>query len=210
MQARWGSHGDYPIIVLAPASVREIYTETIRAFDLAETFRTPVDRAVRPGHRAAHRDRRTGRRRRRRAGAAQVGERSARGVPAVRCRCRRHSRHGAARRRLPGAHHRPHSRGRRLSQPASRDREPQPRTAAGQARRASRRHRFLGGAGLRRCRRRGGGDRHQRPRRDPRRRAVPRARPARRAVPSDHAVAVSGACLARSHGARAQRCWCRS
>lgn len=42
MQARWGSHGDYPIIVLAPASVREIYTETIRAFDLAETFRTPV------------------------------------------------------------------------------------------------------------------------------------------------------------------------
>ncbi len=32
MQARWGSHGDYPIIVLAPASVREIYSETIRAF----------------------------------------------------------------------------------------------------------------------------------------------------------------------------------
>ena len=42
MQARWGSHGDYPIIVLAPASVREIYDETIRAFDLAETLRTPV------------------------------------------------------------------------------------------------------------------------------------------------------------------------
>jgi 2-oxoglutarate/2-oxoacid ferredoxin oxidoreductase subunit alpha len=42
MQARWGSHGDYPIIVVAPASVREIYTETIRAFDLAERFRTPV------------------------------------------------------------------------------------------------------------------------------------------------------------------------
>jgi 2-oxoglutarate/2-oxoacid ferredoxin oxidoreductase subunit alpha len=42
MQARWGSHGDYPIIVLAPASVREIYFETIRAFDLAESFRTPV------------------------------------------------------------------------------------------------------------------------------------------------------------------------
>ena len=42
MQARWGSHGDYPIIVLAPASVREIYTETLRAFDLAETCRTPV------------------------------------------------------------------------------------------------------------------------------------------------------------------------
>lgn len=42
MQARWGSHGDYPIIVLAPASVREIYDETLRAFDLAETYRTPV------------------------------------------------------------------------------------------------------------------------------------------------------------------------
>ncbi|MBE0624942.1 MAG: 2-oxoacid:acceptor oxidoreductase subunit alpha [Burkholderiales bacterium] len=42
MQTRWGSHGDYPMIVLAPASVREIYTETVRAFDLAETFRTPV------------------------------------------------------------------------------------------------------------------------------------------------------------------------
>jgi 2-oxoglutarate/2-oxoacid ferredoxin oxidoreductase subunit alpha len=42
MQSRWGSHGDYPIIVLAPASVREIYFETIRAFELAETFRTPV------------------------------------------------------------------------------------------------------------------------------------------------------------------------
>jgi 2-oxoglutarate ferredoxin oxidoreductase subunit alpha len=42
MQARWGSHGDYPIIVLAPASVREVYFETLRAFDLAETFRTPV------------------------------------------------------------------------------------------------------------------------------------------------------------------------
>jgi 2-oxoglutarate ferredoxin oxidoreductase subunit alpha len=42
MQSRWGSHGDYPIIVLAPASVREIYDETIRAFDLAETLRTPV------------------------------------------------------------------------------------------------------------------------------------------------------------------------
>ena len=42
MQARWGSHGDYPIIAVAPASVREIYSETIRAFDLAETLRTPV------------------------------------------------------------------------------------------------------------------------------------------------------------------------
>jgi 2-oxoglutarate ferredoxin oxidoreductase subunit alpha len=42
MQARWGSHGDYPIIVLAPGSVREIFDETIRAFALSETLRSPV------------------------------------------------------------------------------------------------------------------------------------------------------------------------
>ncbi|NVO14691.1 MAG: 2-oxoacid:acceptor oxidoreductase subunit alpha [Rhodoplanes sp.] len=42
MQARFGSHGDRPVIALAPASVQEIYTETIRAFDLAERLRTPV------------------------------------------------------------------------------------------------------------------------------------------------------------------------
>jgi 2-oxoglutarate ferredoxin oxidoreductase subunit alpha len=42
MQARWGSHGDHPIIVVTPASVQEIYTETARAFNLAEEFRTPV------------------------------------------------------------------------------------------------------------------------------------------------------------------------
>jgi 2-oxoglutarate ferredoxin oxidoreductase subunit alpha len=42
MQARWGTHGDHPIIVVAPASVQEIYDETIRAFNLAEEFRSPV------------------------------------------------------------------------------------------------------------------------------------------------------------------------
>jgi 2-oxoglutarate ferredoxin oxidoreductase subunit alpha len=42
MQARWGTHGDHPVIVVAPASVQEIYDETIRAFNLAEEFRTPV------------------------------------------------------------------------------------------------------------------------------------------------------------------------
>ncbi|RAI43387.1 2-oxoacid:acceptor oxidoreductase subunit alpha [Rhodoplanes roseus] len=42
MQARFGSHGDRPVVALAPASVQEIYTETIRAFDLAEQLRTPV------------------------------------------------------------------------------------------------------------------------------------------------------------------------
>ncbi len=42
MQARWGTHGDHPIIVLTPASVGEIYSETIRAFNLSERLRVPV------------------------------------------------------------------------------------------------------------------------------------------------------------------------
>lgn len=41
-QARYGSHGDYEIIVLAPSSVQEMYDFTIRAFELAEQFRTPT------------------------------------------------------------------------------------------------------------------------------------------------------------------------
>jgi len=42
MQARWGTHGDHPIIVLAPCSVRETYDMTVRAFNLAEKYRMPV------------------------------------------------------------------------------------------------------------------------------------------------------------------------
>ncbi len=42
MQARWGPHGDYASIVLAPNSVQEMFDFTVRAFNLAETFRTPV------------------------------------------------------------------------------------------------------------------------------------------------------------------------
>ncbi|MCP4218214.1 MAG: 2-oxoacid:acceptor oxidoreductase subunit alpha [bacterium] len=42
MQARWGTHGDHPIIVLYPAFSNEIFSETIRAFNLAEKFWTPV------------------------------------------------------------------------------------------------------------------------------------------------------------------------
>jgi 2-oxoglutarate/2-oxoacid ferredoxin oxidoreductase subunit alpha len=42
MQARWGTHGDHPAIVLAPSSVGEVFDLTIRAFNLAERFRTPV------------------------------------------------------------------------------------------------------------------------------------------------------------------------
>ncbi len=42
MQARWGSHGDYEIIALAPDSPQEAYDLTITAFNLAEKYRTPV------------------------------------------------------------------------------------------------------------------------------------------------------------------------
>jgi len=42
MQARWGTHGDHPIIAIYPASVSELYRMTIRAFNLAEKYRSPV------------------------------------------------------------------------------------------------------------------------------------------------------------------------
>jgi 2-oxoglutarate ferredoxin oxidoreductase subunit alpha len=42
MQARWGTHGDHPIIALAPWSVEETLSLTIRAFNLSEKYRTPV------------------------------------------------------------------------------------------------------------------------------------------------------------------------
>ncbi len=41
-QARYGSHGDYEIIVLAPSSAQEALDLTIRAFALAERYATPV------------------------------------------------------------------------------------------------------------------------------------------------------------------------
>lgn len=42
MQARWGSHGDYEIIALSPASVQECFDFTVMAFNLAEKYRVPV------------------------------------------------------------------------------------------------------------------------------------------------------------------------
>lgn len=42
MCAKWGTHGDHPAICLVPASVQEIFEETVRAFNLAEKYRTPV------------------------------------------------------------------------------------------------------------------------------------------------------------------------
>ena len=42
MQAKWGTHGDHPVIALTPNSVQETYEYTIKAFNLAEKYRTPV------------------------------------------------------------------------------------------------------------------------------------------------------------------------
>jgi len=42
MQAKWGTHGDHPVIALTPNSVQETYDLTIKAFNLAEKYRTPV------------------------------------------------------------------------------------------------------------------------------------------------------------------------
>ena len=42
LQAKWGTHGDHPIIVLAPTYVREIFDLTVAAFNLSEEFRVPV------------------------------------------------------------------------------------------------------------------------------------------------------------------------
>jgi len=42
MQARWGTHGDHPIIALCPVSVRQSFDLTIKAFNLSEKYRTPV------------------------------------------------------------------------------------------------------------------------------------------------------------------------
>ena len=42
MQVRWGPAGDHEMIVLAPSSVQELFDFTVRAFNLAEEYRTPV------------------------------------------------------------------------------------------------------------------------------------------------------------------------
>jgi 2-oxoglutarate/2-oxoacid ferredoxin oxidoreductase subunit alpha len=41
-QARWGTHGDHPIIVLSASDVRECLEMTVIAFNFAEKYRTPV------------------------------------------------------------------------------------------------------------------------------------------------------------------------
>lgn len=42
MQAKWGSHGDYEIIAIAPSSAQEMFDLTVKAFNLSEQFRVPV------------------------------------------------------------------------------------------------------------------------------------------------------------------------
>ena len=42
MQARWGTHGDHPIIAYSPSTVEETYYLAIRCFNMSEKYRTPV------------------------------------------------------------------------------------------------------------------------------------------------------------------------
>ncbi len=42
MQARWGTHGDHPMIALSPWTVKETFDVTVKAVNYAERFRTPV------------------------------------------------------------------------------------------------------------------------------------------------------------------------
>ena len=42
LQARWGTHGDHPIIVLSVSTTLDCYRVTLQAFNLSEKYRTPV------------------------------------------------------------------------------------------------------------------------------------------------------------------------
>jgi len=41
-QARWGTHGDHAIIALTASNHQDVFNMTIDAFNMAETYRTPV------------------------------------------------------------------------------------------------------------------------------------------------------------------------
>jgi 2-oxoglutarate ferredoxin oxidoreductase subunit alpha len=41
-QARWGTHGDHAIIALTASNHQDVFEMTVEAFNLAETYRTPV------------------------------------------------------------------------------------------------------------------------------------------------------------------------
>ncbi len=42
MQARWGIHGDHTIITMTASNHQDVFSVTVEAFNLAETYRTPV------------------------------------------------------------------------------------------------------------------------------------------------------------------------
>jgi len=41
-QARWGAHGDHAIIALTASNHQDVFSITVEAFNMAETYRTPV------------------------------------------------------------------------------------------------------------------------------------------------------------------------
>ncbi|MEW6076858.1 MAG: 2-oxoacid:acceptor oxidoreductase subunit alpha [Thermodesulfobacteriota bacterium] len=41
-QARWGTHGDHAMVALTASGNQDVFSMTVEAFNLAETFRTPV------------------------------------------------------------------------------------------------------------------------------------------------------------------------
>jgi len=42
MQARWGTHGDHSIVALTASNHQDVFRMTVEAFNIAETYRTPV------------------------------------------------------------------------------------------------------------------------------------------------------------------------
>jgi 2-oxoglutarate ferredoxin oxidoreductase subunit alpha len=42
MQARWGTHGDHAIVALTASNHQDLFTMTVEAFNISETYRTPV------------------------------------------------------------------------------------------------------------------------------------------------------------------------
>jgi 2-oxoglutarate ferredoxin oxidoreductase subunit alpha len=41
-QARWGTHGDHAVIAMTASNHQDVFAVTVEAFNMAETFRTPV------------------------------------------------------------------------------------------------------------------------------------------------------------------------
>ena len=41
-QARWGTHGDHAIVALTASNHQDVFAMTVEAFNIAETYRTPV------------------------------------------------------------------------------------------------------------------------------------------------------------------------